>query len=64
MPSVSAYYWKKSVRQLAYAKASVTDIAFACGYENQVPFNKAFKKQFHCTPTHVRHNCRCLFCLR
>lgn len=47
---------EKSVRQLAYAKSSVTDIAFACGYENQASFNKAFKKQFLCTPSHVRQH--------
>jgi len=45
---------ERSVRQLIYGSVSVTDIAFACGYENQASFNKAFKKQFHCTPSHVR----------
>ncbi|NOH60654.1 AraC family transcriptional regulator [Vibrio sp. RE88] len=46
---------ERAARSLAYGNESVTEIAFACGYENQASFNKAMRKQFSCTPSDIRY---------
>ena len=46
---------ERAARSLAYGTESMTEIAFACGYENQASFNKAIRKQFSCTPSDIRH---------
>ncbi len=49
---------ERAVNYLLYSSLSITEIAFKCGYKNQASFNKAFKKQFSCTPTQVRKRTR------
>lgn len=46
---------ERAAKNLAYGNDSITEIAFACGYENQASFNKAMRKQFSCTPSYIRH---------
>ncbi|MBC7005720.1 helix-turn-helix transcriptional regulator [Photobacterium sp. BZF1] len=46
---------ERAARNLAYGTETMTEIAFACGYENQASFNKAMRKQFSCTPSDIRH---------
>ncbi|MBY5945030.1 AraC family transcriptional regulator [Photobacterium rosenbergii] len=46
---------ERAARNLAYGTETMTEIAFACGYENQASFNKAIRKQFSCTPSDIRH---------
>ncbi|TQV85286.1 AraC family transcriptional regulator [Aliikangiella coralliicola] len=56
----SVYAYKKrlllerSVKQLIHSDISITQIAFAAGYENQPSFNKAFKNCFNTTPSECR----------
>jgi AraC family transcriptional regulator len=45
---------ENAVKQLLHSNASITEISFKCGYENQSSFNKAFKQQFSYTPGQIR----------
>jgi AraC family transcriptional regulator len=47
---------ERAVKQLRYSSAQITDIAFDAGYNNQASFNKAFKNQYHCSPSLIRKN--------
>ena len=44
----------KAIKLLKQQKMTVTQIAFECGYNNTVSFNKAFKKVMGCTPSDLK----------
>lgn len=44
----------RSVDLLRGTQKSVTQIAFECGFNSTVSFNKMFKKVMNCTPTDIR----------
>lgn len=46
----------KAIDLLKQQKMTVTQVAFECGYNNTVSFNKAFKKVMGCTPSELKHN--------
>ena len=46
----------KAIDLLKQQKLTVTQIAFECGYNNTVSFNKAFKKVMGCTPSELKSN--------
>lgn len=46
----------RAVEMLKNSSASVMQIAFECGFNSTVSFNKMFKKIMGCTPTELRSN--------
>ena len=44
----------KAIDLLKQQKMTVTQVAFECGYNNTVSFNKAFKKVMGCTPSDLK----------
>lgn len=46
----------KAIDLLKQQKLTVTQIAFECGYNNTVSFNKAFKKVMGCTPSELKNS--------
>mgnify|MGYP004514697285 CR=1 FL=1 len=46
----------RAVEMLRNSSASVMQIAFECGFNSTVSFNKMFKKIMGCTPTELRTN--------
>ena len=45
---------EKSYQLLVIKSKSISEIAYECGFENANHFNKAFKKHYGFTPTHLR----------
>lgn len=41
---------------LAYTTTPVTDISYECGFESQRTFNRAFFKEYRCSPSEYRKN--------
>lgn len=48
---VRSFRLKKAAQMLKENRLSVTQIAFAVGYNSPSQFSRAFSKQFNCTPT-------------
>ena len=46
----------KAIDLLKQQKMTVTQVAFECGYNNTVSFNKAFKKVMGCTPSDLKNS--------
>jgi len=42
-------------KELLKTSSEITEIAFACGYNNQTSFCRSFKKEVGCPPTEYRH---------
>lgn len=40
--------------QLRYSQHTVLDIALACGFDSHEVFTRAFRREFHCSPTQYR----------
>ncbi|WP_374336901.1 GyrI-like domain-containing protein [Leeia sp.] len=40
--------------QLRYSQQTVLDIALACGFDSHEVFTRAFRREFHCSPTQYR----------
>jgi AraC-like DNA-binding protein len=60
--SLSAQIWNRRLQQAAtdlidprYASRTVTQIAFAVGFEDAAHFTRAFKRRYHCTPREWRN---------
>lgn len=59
--SINARIWTRRLEQAAsdlidprYASRTVTQIAFALGFEDSAHFTRAFKRRYHCTPREWR----------
>ena len=48
---LTAFRLEKSLSVLIYSGNNITDIAYECGFSNVRSYNRAFKKNFHLTPT-------------
>ncbi len=53
---VRSFRLKKAAQMLKENRLSVTQIAFAVGYNSPSQFSRAFSKQFNCTPTEYSNN--------
>jgi AraC-like DNA-binding protein len=60
--SITAQIWLRRITQAAddlvdprYASRTVTQIAFALGFEDAAHFARAFKRRYHCTPREWRN---------
>ncbi len=47
---------ERAAHQLVYSRLTITQIAFASGYDSQPSFNKAFRQQFAHSPSEFRKN--------